>query len=116
MHVKLQLQPYVQSLVATRENHRLSFKYFGPYQVFQKIGRVVYKLKLLESTTVHPIFHVSQLKQHVGTQPVSSNLPEATGHLQLPVQALDRRVIRRGGNPVQQVLVRWSQGDEAMSS
>lgn len=28
--VYVKLQPYVQTSVATRANHKLSFKYFGP--------------------------------------------------------------------------------------
>lgn len=36
--VYLKLQQYVQSSVATRANHNLSYKYFGPYEVLQKVG------------------------------------------------------------------------------
>jgi hypothetical protein len=59
---------------------------------------------------------VSQLKQSVGDRPVSSTLTDEMCHLQVPLQALDRRVIRRGGNPVQQVLIKWSNLDEALST
>lgn len=34
--VNLKLQPYVQTWMATRVNHKLSFQYFGPYQVVDK--------------------------------------------------------------------------------
>jgi hypothetical protein len=37
-------------------------------------------------------------------------------HLQVPLQALDRRVIHRGGNPVQQVLIKWSDMDDVLST
>jgi transposase InsO family protein len=57
--VYLKLQPYVQSSVATRANHKLSFKYFGPYTILEKIGKVAYKLQLPPSATVHPVVHVS---------------------------------------------------------
>lgn len=38
--VYLRLQPYVQSSVTTRANHKLGFKYFGPFQVLAKVGAV----------------------------------------------------------------------------
>ena len=40
--VFLKLQPYVQTSVATRAHHKLSFWYFGPYIVAKKVGSVAY--------------------------------------------------------------------------
>jgi hypothetical protein len=31
-------------IVARRSNHKLSYKYFGPYLIIQKVGEVAYKL------------------------------------------------------------------------
>lgn len=44
--VYLKLQPYVQLSVARRSNHKLSFKYFEPYKILQKVGKMAYKLEL----------------------------------------------------------------------
>lgn len=38
--VYLKLQPYVQTSIATRASHKLSFRYFGPYQIIAKVGAV----------------------------------------------------------------------------
>jgi hypothetical protein len=43
----LKLQPYVQTSVSDRSNHMLSFKFFGPYEVLEKIGSVAYRLKIV---------------------------------------------------------------------
>lgn len=67
--VYLKLQPYVQSSVARRANHKLSFRYYGPYQVLEKVGTVAYKLKLPSDCHIHPVVHVSQLRAAVGFCP-----------------------------------------------
>jgi hypothetical protein len=42
----LKLQPYIQTSVASHANHKLSFKFFGPFQIEQRVGAVAYKLAL----------------------------------------------------------------------
>ena len=44
--VYLKLQPYMQSSVAPRANHKLSFKFYGSYPIIEKINAVAYKLQL----------------------------------------------------------------------
>jgi hypothetical protein len=66
--VYLKLQPYVQSSLVRRANHKLAFKFFGPYPIVSKVGMVAYKLRLPDSTTIHPVFHVSLLKKFIGPQ------------------------------------------------
>lgn len=43
-YVYLKLQPYVQSSLAPRAHQKLSFRYFGPHKILDKIGAVAYKL------------------------------------------------------------------------
>jgi hypothetical protein len=66
--VYVKIQPYVQSSLAQRSNQKLSFKFFGPYRILERIGSVAYCLELPVSSSVHPVFHVSQLKKSVGAQ------------------------------------------------
>jgi hypothetical protein len=61
--VYLKLQPYTQMSVAPRSNQKLSYKYFGPYLIIQKVGAVAYKLQLPDHSKIHPVIHVSRLKK-----------------------------------------------------
>ena len=107
--VFVKLQPYVQSTLAPRANQKLSFKYFGPFTVLERIGSVAYKLQLPPTTSVHPVFHVSQLKAAVlpGTQ-VSPVLPSDTELPRIPMAVLQTRTVPAAHGSVEQGLVRWS--------
>uniref|UniRef100_A0A8R7UTT8 Tf2-1-like SH3-like domain-containing protein n=1 Tax=Triticum urartu TaxID=4572 RepID=A0A8R7UTT8_TRIUA len=63
--VFLKLQPYVQTSVAKRANHKLSFRFYGRFPVISKINEVAYKLELPPQATIHPVFHVSMLRRAV---------------------------------------------------
>ena len=108
--VYVKLQPYRQSTVVNRKCLKLSAKFFGPFRVLEKIGTVAYKLDLPETSRIHPVFHVSQLKKHVGHLPSSSPLPVLTDEgliTKEPVSIVDRRLVNKHGKPVIEVLVLW---------
>jgi hypothetical protein len=61
---------------------------------------VAYKLTLSESSSLHPIFHVSQLKQVVGSKyPVTPSIPTGLS-LQVPERVLQQRLASWGNHTV----------------
>ena len=108
--VYLKLQPYRQNTLADRQFQKLAPKYFGPYQVEDRIGSVAYKLRLPSGSQLHPVFHVSQLKKKIGvTGTIGTQLPILGDvHDWKPLAVLDRRTVKRGNQAATQVLVHWT--------
>lgn len=63
--VFVKIQPYVQSSLAQRSDQKLAFKFFGPYRILARVASIAYRLELPASSSVHHVFHVSQLKKSV---------------------------------------------------
>nr|ABA98724.1 retrotransposon protein, putative, unclassified [Oryza sativa Japonica Group] len=108
--VFLKAQPHAQFSMTGRSNHKLAFRYFGPFQILARIGSVAYRLQLPTTCAIHPVVHVSQLRQASSPAPDSSiqDLPALTEDEALPVQILARRAVKKGAGAVEQLKIRWS--------
>lgn len=113
--VYMKLQPYTQTSVAQRSNHKLSFKFFGPYEILARVGKVAYKLKLPAGSQIHPVLHVSQLKKSVPSDQVVSstfdfdfNFLTDDASLVQPAAVISKRTIRKGRAFVDQVQISWT--------
>ena len=109
--VYLKLQPYRRRSLAQKANEKLAPRYFGPYKVIQRIGPVAYKLELPDSTTIHPVFHVSQLKRALGKEVISQPLPPILDSelewLVEPELVLDARQQVHNNSNDWEVLIKW---------
>lgn len=74
---------------------KLAPRYIGPFQILEQRGHVAYKLKLPESlSSVHDVFHVSQLKKCLRVQeevPTTEELEPDLTYEERPVNILDQK-------------------------
>lgn len=73
--VYLKLHLHRQQYVLQRVNAKFDTRYYGPFQILQKVGMVAYKLQLPQGSGIHFIFNASQLKKAMGANLKQSHLP-----------------------------------------
>lgn len=62
------------------KTRKLAPRYIGPYEIISKIGPVAYRLKLpSELSTIHDVFHVSNLKRCLTNETIIVPLEDGLG-------------------------------------
>ena len=98
--VYLKLRPYRQQSVVKRMCQKLSAKFFGPFKVLERVGKAAYRLELPAESKIHPVFHVSQLKQVLGSHhqvlPLPSSFSAQAELVLSPEAVVDTRYNQEG--------------------
>ena len=108
----LKISP-MKGVVRFGKKGKLNPRYVGPYDIFQRVGKVSYELKLpSELASVHPVFHVSMLKKCIG-DPEFILAIEGLGakdnlsYEEVLLRILDKQVKKLRNKEVASVKVLW---------
>ena len=91
--------------------NKFSPRFFGPFQIVQRIGEVAYKAALPEACPIHLVFHVSCLMMKLGlnkhSMPTLSPMDEDGQVSSEPVAVLQSRTRSLRSRVITEVLVQW---------
>jgi hypothetical protein len=109
--VFLRLQPFKQKSMHQKLG-KLGPKFYGPFQVLERIETVAYKLELPTDARIHLVFHVSCLKAKLGQTIIPlPKIPPVDSSGQLApelVVILESRTVKKIRSPVIiEMLVQW---------
>lgn len=107
--VYLRLQPYRQTSLALQRAINLGPRFYGPYQILERVGTVAYRLDLPSTSKIHPVFYVSYLKQHLGSlSQAQDTLPSVDNDQVIqpcPERVLEENITRYGPHEYRKLLI-----------
>ncbi|GJX38607.1 reverse transcriptase domain-containing protein [Tanacetum coccineum] len=112
-HVMLKVSPW-KGVVRVGKKGKLALRFLGPFEILERIGPVAYRLRLpKELSSVHDMFHVSNLKKCLADANLHVPLDEIKVDKNLrfvkePLEIMGREVktLKRSKIPI--VKVRWN--------
>ncbi|CAM8954211.1 unnamed protein product [Rhodiola kirilowii] len=109
--VYIHLQPYRQTSVKSGGSNKLSKRFYGPFEITDRIGMVAYRVALPPAARIHNVFHVSLLRKCPDpTSAHTHQLPDSFIHFRpapTPAEVLATRRIRSTNGCSSQLLIRW---------
>lgn len=116
----LRHQPFIQTSLAQCPFQKLAIRHYGPYKIEARVGKVAYKLKLPATSKIHPMVHVSQLKQALGCDiPAEEALRPDSDILQAehtPLTILADRIVTTAAGEQSRLFVLWSELPPSMAT
>ncbi|GKD57514.1 putative reverse transcriptase domain-containing protein [Tanacetum coccineum] len=112
-YVFLKVSPW-KGVVRFRKKGKLAPRFVGPFEIFEKVGPVAYRLDLPEElNSVHDTFHVSNLKKCLADPTLQVPLDEIQVDAKLnfveePVEILEREIKKLKRSRIAIVKVRWN--------
>ncbi|KAA0067390.1 Retrotransposable element Tf2 [Cucumis melo var. makuwa] len=115
--VFLKIWPYRQLSLRRKRYEKLSPKYFGPYAILERVGTVAYKLDLPSNTSIHPVFHVSQLKKFLGDKAaLQPTIQYVNENLEWQAQSEETLGYQKNKAGSWEVLIHWKELPEHEAS
>lgn len=112
--VWLRLHHRTATGITDNSRSKLSPRFYGPFQILERVGSVAYRLRLPAKARIHDVFHVVYLKKHQGDLPAAmGSLPPIEHGRALPVPAKVLRAFSSGQS--WKILVQW-EGRPAMEA
>ncbi|KAD3336890.1 hypothetical protein E3N88_32409 [Mikania micrantha] len=111
--VLLKVSPW-KGVIRFGKRGKLNPRYIGPFEITKRIGPVAYELQLpQELSSVHNVFHVSNLKKCLSDETLAIPLEEIQVDEQLhfveePVEIMDRELKKLKHSKIPIVKVRWN--------
>ena len=113
-HVFLKVSP-MKKVFRFGKSGKLTPRFIGPYEIIQRIGTLAYKLKLPEElSSVHPVFHVSQLRKWVHDKetilesPTQVSIQEDLVYAKEPVGIVAKEEKKLRNKVIKLVKIQWS--------
>lgn len=111
--VSLRIHPYTQYSLKKNGADKLKPHFYGPYNIFRRVGEVFYELELPEGRKNHNVFHVSFLKKVVGQNVMTSStlppLDEEGKLILIPEDILHVKERKLRKRVIWECLVRWKE-------
>ena len=109
--VYIKMQPHREHALGSGNPLKLASKWYGPFRILHPVGQRAFKIQLPAGIQLHDVFHVNQLKKHIGPQAVPNpSVPFLTpdGKIKThPISILQYRQVPRYAGSYDVAIPQW---------